>query len=95
MSRNVVGCLYERFGGNQVHLVTSNPIRDIVCWRLNITVVHWVVFPVVGMCEAWAIALDVMSPSGYLRRSLLNKERFQLWDFPKYLCMQMNKEQLG
>ena len=95
VSRNVIGCLYEMFGGNQVHLVTSNHIRDIVCWKFKITVVHWLVLPVVGMCEYWAIALDVMSPSRYLRLILLNKERFHLWDFPKYLCMHKNKEKLG
>ena len=29
--------------------------------------------------EPWVIALDVMSPSGYVRQSLLNKDRFHLW----------------
>ena len=89
VSQSIIGCLYERFRVNQVRLVTSTPIRDIVCWKCKITVVHWLVFPVVGMCEAWVIALDVMSPSGYLRLILLNKEIFHLWYCPADLWMQM------
>ena len=75
----VSGCLDTRVGGKKVHLVTYTPIRDIVCWQWNITAVHWVVFPVGLKCEPWAIALDVMSPSGYVRQNLLNKEIFHLW----------------
>ena len=78
-SRTVSGCLDTRVGVNQVHLVTSTPIRDIVFWQWDITVVHWVVFPVGGKCEPWVIALNAMSPSGYARRHLLNKEIFHLW----------------
>ena len=57
--------------------------------------VHWVVFPVVVNCEPWEIALDFMSPSGYLRRYLLNKERLQLWYFPEDIWVHINKERLG
>ena len=46
----VIGCLDTRVGVNQVHLVTSTLIRDRVCWQRNITVVHWVFFPVGGKC---------------------------------------------
>ena len=61
-SRTVSGCLYERFGRNQVHIGTPAPIREIVFWQGNITVLHWVVFPVGGKCEPWVIALYVMLP---------------------------------
>ena len=59
------------------------------------TIVHLVVLPVGGKCEPWAITKDVMSPSGYVRRLLLNKEIFKLWYFPGDLWIHMNKEQLG
>ena len=80
-SWTVSGCLYKSVGVKQVHLRTSNPISDRVLWQWKITLVHWVVFPVGGKCETWAIVLDVMSPSIYVRRHLLNKEIFHLWDF--------------
>ena len=73
VSRTVSGCLDTRVGGKKVHLVTSTPIRGRVLWQWKITLVHWVVFPVGGKCEPWAVALDVMMPSGYVRRNLLNK----------------------
>ena len=95
VSWTVSGCLCKIFGGKQVHIGTSAPIRDRVLCKGNRTVVHWVVFPVVGKCEPWVIALDVMSPSGYVRHNLLNKDRFHLWYFPEDLWMQMNKDQLG
>ena len=31
---------------------------------------------------------------GYVRRTLLNKERFHLWDFPADLWGRMNEDQL-
>ena len=80
-SRTVSGCLDKRVGVNKVHLVTSTSIRDRVCWQCKRTVVHWVVFPVGGKCEPWVILLDIMSPSGYMRRNILNKEIFHLWYF--------------
>ena len=57
--------------------------------------VHLVLFPVGGNCEPWVIATYFMSPSGYLSRSLLNKDRFQLWAFPEDIWMHMNEEQFG
>ena len=77
-SRTGSGCLDTRVGVKKVHIVKSTPIRDRVCWEWNRTVVRWVVFPVGGKCEPWAIVLDVMSPSGYMRRHLLNKDIFHL-----------------
>ena len=67
------GCLDTRVGGKNVHLLTSTPIRYRVCWQRNITLVYWGLLPVGGKCEPWVIALDVMSPSGYVRRHLLKK----------------------
>ena len=94
-SRTVSGCLDVRVGGNQVHIGTSTTIRDRVFRKWNIPVMHWVVFPVGGKCEPWAIALDVMLTSGYVRRCILNKYNFHLWYFLEDLWMQMNEEQLG
>ena len=37
----------------------------------------------------------VFLESGYVRRHLLNKERFHIWVLPEDLWMQMNEEQLG
>ena len=71
--QNVCGCLYEEVGGKQVHLGTSAPIRDIVFWQGKRKVVHWELFPVGGKCEPWVIALDVIPPSGYVMRCILNK----------------------
>ena len=39
--------------------------------------------------------LAYSGPPGYMRRRLLNKDIFHFWEFPEYLWMQMNKEQLG
>ena len=75
-SQTVSGCLDTRVGGKKVHLVTSIPMRDIVCWKWNIIAVHWLVLPVGVKCEPWAIALDVMLPSGYVRQDFLNNEIF-------------------
>ena len=94
-SQTVSGWFDTRVGGKQVHIGTYYPIRDIVCLQGKITVVHWVVFPQVVKREPWVIALDVMSPSEYVRRRLFNKDRFHLWDFPEDLWMQINNDQLG
>ena len=48
-----------------------------------------------GRNGPWVIAPDIMSASGYVRRNILNKERFHLLDFPEDLCMNMNEEQFG
>ena len=89
----MIGC--KGWGGGQVHIGTSTHIRDIVYWQEEIVVVHWVVFPVGGKCEPWVIALDVMLPSGYVRRNILIKYIFHLWYLPEDLWMKMNKYQLG
>ena len=65
-SQNFSGFLEARVGVNQVHLVPPAPIRDRVFWQGKITVVHWVLFFVVGKCEPWVIAPYVMSPSLYV-----------------------------
>ena len=81
-SWTVSGCLDARVVGKQVHIETSTHIRDIVYCQEEIIVVHWVVFPVGGKCEPWVIARDVMFPSGYVRRNILNKYIFHLWYLP-------------
>ena len=95
VSRTISGCFEERVGVNQVHLGTSAPLRDIVCWQGKITVVQWGLLPVLGKCEPWVITSDVMSPSGYLRRRLLKKEIFRLWDCLEDIWMQINEAKLG
>ena len=75
-SQTVSGCLDTRVGGKKVHLVTYTHIRGRVLWQWKITLVHWLVFPVGVKCETWAIALDVMLPSGYVRQDFLNNEIF-------------------
>ena len=81
-SWTVIGCLDARVGGKQVHIGTSTHIRDIVYLQGDIIMLHWVVLPLGGKCEPWMIVLDVMLPSGYVRRNILNKYRFHLWYFP-------------
>ena len=48
-----------------------------------------------GKFEPWVIAPDVLLALGYVRRHILNKDRFHLRDCLVYLWMQMNEEQLG
>ena len=81
-SWTVSGCLDARFGGKQVHIGTSTHIMDIVYLQEDIIMLHWVVLPLGGKCEPWMMVLDVMLPSGYVRRNILNKYIFQLWYFP-------------
>ena len=47
--RTVSGCLDTRVGVKYVHLVTSAPMKDRVCWKWKITVFCYVVFPVGGI----------------------------------------------
>ena len=63
-----------------MQLDTFALINDKVCCKLNKTVIHWGLFTVGGRNEPWVIAPDDMSASEYVRRHLLNKERFHLWD---------------
>ena len=90
-SWTVSGCLESRVGGNQVHLVTYSLISDRVCWYWNKTVVNWGLFPVGWKCEPWVNAPDIIFPSGYVRRRLLNKGIFHLWDCPEDVWMKMNE----
>ena len=60
--RTVSGCLDTRVGGNQVHIVTYTPIRYRVCRQWKRTIINWLVFPMVGKYEPWAITLYVMLP---------------------------------
>ena len=46
-------------------------------------------------CEPWVINPYVIFPSVYVRRCLLNKETFHLWDYPANIWIHMNKENLG
>ena len=63
-----------------MQLYTFAPIRDKVFWKVKKTVIHWGLFTVGGRNEPWVIAPDDMLASEYVRRHLLNKERFHLWD---------------
>ena len=73
VSRTVSAFLEERFGGKKVHIGTFHPIRDIVCWKGNRTVLHWLLYPVEVKCESWVIVPNVMLPSRYAMRHLLEK----------------------
>ena len=82
-SRTVSGWLYERVGGNQVHIITSTIIRDRVWWKGKITVLHWWFSLMGGKFEPWVITLDVMSPSGYMRGSFFEKRDISLVGLPR------------
>ena len=81
-SWTVSGFLEARVGVNQVHLVTSDPIRDRLLWKNERTFLHWVLFLVGGKYEPWVIAPYVMLPSGYVRRHLVS---------PVYLADSQNR----
>ena len=92
--RTVSGCLEARVGRNKVHLRISDPIRDTMFLKGKITVVRWRLLLVGRKCKPWVISPDVMQPSGYVRQSLLNKERFHLWDFLPHVWINTDKELL-
>ena len=94
-SWTVSGCLEARVGGKYIHLGTPTPIRDRVCWKGKVTVVHWGFLPVGGKCKPWVITPYVMLLSGYVRKRLLSKWIFHLWDCPEDLWMQSNEDKLG
>ena len=56
---------------------------------------NWVLFLVGEKCEHWVIAPDVISKLVYVRRRLLNKKIFNLWECPEYIWMQMNEDKLN
>ena len=91
-SGTISGCLEARVGGKQLQLGTFAPIRDKVFYQGKKMVIHWGLFPVVGKIQPWVIVTDVMLASGYVRRNLLNKEMFHLWECTSYLWMHMNKK---
>ena len=70
-----------------MHMGTFVPIKDKVFCQVNNNVIHWGLFTVGGKYEQWVIAPDVLLVSGYVRRHILNKESFHLWDCPTDLCM--------
>ena len=86
----ISGCLEARVGGNQVQMGALVPIKDKVLCQAKKTIIHWDLFTLVGKIKPWLIAPDVLLAPGYVRRNLLNKERFHLWECPKDLWMQMN-----
>ena len=90
-SKTISGCLESRVGGNKVRFSTFTPIRDIVFCQEKKAVIHWDFFPVGWKNEPWVVASDVMSPLGYVRQNILNKDRFCLWEFPADLWMHMNE----
>ena len=45
--------------------------------------------------DTWIITPDVISPTGYVRRLILLKGRFHLWNYPQELWGRMNEDQLG
>ena len=57
--------------------------------------VHWGMYTVGGGNETWVIDPDMITPSGNMRRHIIKKEKFHLWDCPSELYMKMNKEQVG
>ena len=63
-----------------MHLGTFLTTNDNFFWQGKKTVIHWDLFPVGGILEPWVIAPDVMLALGYMRRHLLDKERFHMWD---------------
>ena len=83
-------CLESGVGGNQVHLGTFAPNEDKVFYQGKKTVKNWGLFPVGGTFEPLVIAPNVLSASGYVRRNVLNKERFHLLDCTSDLWMQIN-----
>ena len=74
MESQVIDRILEvRVVGKPEELGTLSPIPDRVCWQVNSTVVHWVLYPSGKVIEPWVIAPDVMYSTGYVRRPLLIK----------------------
>ena len=57
--------------------------------------VYWGLYHVGIKQEPRLITPDVMSPTGYVRRPLLFKVRFHLWDYPQDFQGRVNEIQLG
>ena len=86
-SKIISVCLEDRVEENQVQLGTFATIKDKVLWQLKKTVIHWGIFTVGRKIEQKVISPDVMLASGYVRRHILNKERFNLLYCPEELLM--------
>ena len=78
-----------------MQLGTFAPIKDKVLWHEKKTVIQWGLFHVGGKFEPWVIAPNVFLSPGYVRRHLLNKERFHLCYLQADPWMHINEEQLG
>ena len=83
-SRTLSGCLDAKVWEMTEQLGTSALIRDHVCWQGE-----------QDKKEPWTIALEVMYPTGFVRRRILFKDKFYLWDCPADIWQHMNKKQLG
>ena len=78
-----------------MQLGTAAPISYLMCWQGNSTVLHWGMYPTRGKQETWVISPEVMSPTGFVWRRLLFKEKYHLWDFMDNLWQHINYQQLG
>ena len=74
-----------------MQLGTFVPIKDTVFCQVKKIVIHWGILPVGTKFEQWVIGPDVLSESGHVRRHLMNKERFHLWECPTDLCIKMKE----
>ena len=74
-----------RVGVNQSHIANLDTVQDSLCCQGNRNVVHRGVYPVGREGGPREIKPDVMSPTGYVRRTILFRERFNLWDYPQDL----------
>ena len=60
-SRAIKMSLEVRVGGKVKEIGTITHIHDRVCWKGNLTVVHWVLYPSSKRIEPWVIVSDVIS----------------------------------
>ena len=63
----IISSLEVRVGGKPADLVTLTPIHKRLCWQLNQTMLHWVLYPPGKRRELWLIAPDVMSSILYVQ----------------------------
>ena len=79
LSKTISSILEAKVGGKQAQLGTFGNIKDKVFWKGKKTVIHWGLLPVGIKFESWVITLDVSSASEYMRRHIMNKEKFHVW----------------
>ena len=89
------GSLEVRVVGYPKELGTLIHIQDQVCCQGKRTVVYWGLYPLGKGRELWVIVPDVMSSTVYVRRPLLIKEKFHMWDYPQKIWGRINPDQLG